>query len=59
VDKRVVPATMKLAVNVDGLAPGEHSANVRVTVREAYRPTIEIPVKIVVTEPPVSTEGSR
>ena len=60
VDKRVVPATMKLAVNVDGLAPGEHSAKVRVTIREAYRQTIEIPVKVVVDEPPViSTDESN
>ena len=59
VDKRVVPAKIKLAVNVDGLAPGEHNAKVRVTVQEAYRPTIEIPVKVVVTEAPVSAEESN
>ncbi len=53
VDRRVVPATMKLAVSVDGLKAGEHNATVRVTVREAYRPTLEIPVKVVVSEPVV------
>ena len=50
VDKRVVPAKLTLAVNVDGLAPGEHTAKVRVTVPEAYRPTIEIPVKLLIAD---------
>jgi hypothetical protein len=50
-DGTTVPMKLKLEVSMDGLAPGEHKATVRVTVPEAFHTTLEIPVVITVPEP--------
>lgn len=46
-----VPMKLRLEVNPEGWAPGEHKATMRVTVREAFRPVLEIPVVLTVAEP--------
>jgi hypothetical protein len=51
-DGRTVPAKLKLSINVDGLTAGEYKGTVRVTVAEAFYPTLEIPVVLTVAEPP-------
>jgi hypothetical protein len=51
-DERTLPAKLKVHVNVDGVAPGDYRGTVRVTVAEAYRPVLEIPVVLTVAEPP-------
>jgi hypothetical protein len=43
---------MKLQVAPDGLAPGDYTATIRLTVPEALNPTLEIPVTMTVVEPP-------
>jgi hypothetical protein len=35
-----------------GLAPGDYTATIRLTVPEALNPTLEIPVTMTVVEPP-------
>ncbi|HYP05286.1 MAG TPA: SBBP repeat-containing protein [Bryobacteraceae bacterium] len=52
-DGRSVPMKVKVEVNPEGLAPGDYSATLRVTVPEALRPTIDIPVTFTVAEPPL------
>lgn len=45
-----VPMKLRLDVNPDGLLAGEHKATVRITVREAFHSTLEIPVVLTVVE---------
>lgn len=47
---------LKLSVNPDGLAPGEYKTIIKVTVNDAFHPVLEIPVTLVVQEPPVVIE---
>jgi len=44
------PVTLRLAAQPEGLAPGQYSATIRVTVLEAFHRTMEIPVTLTVTE---------
>jgi hypothetical protein len=43
---------VKLEVNPEGLEPGDYRAVIRVTVPEAFRSTLEIPVTLTVSDPP-------
>lgn len=45
-----VPMKLSLEVNPDGLAPGEYTAIVRLTINEAFHRTLEIPVVFTVSE---------
>lgn len=45
-----VPATLKVEMNADGLAPGEYRAVIRVSIAESFHRTLEIPVRMTVTE---------
>lgn len=51
-DGDTVPMAIRLVVNPEGLEPGEYKATIRVTVREAFLPVLEIPVSLTVSEPP-------
>lgn len=51
-DRNSVPAKLKIDLNVDGLAPGEYTGTIRVTVPDAYRPVLEIPVTLAVSDSP-------
>lgn len=55
-DGGTVPMNLKLSVNPDGLAPGEYKTVIKVTVNDAFHPVLEIPVTLVVQEPPVAVE---
>jgi hypothetical protein len=50
-DGSTVPMKLKVTVNPDGLAAGAHQANVRVTVPDAFRSTLTIPIELNVSEP--------
>jgi hypothetical protein len=51
-DGRTVPMKLKLDVITDGLEPGEYKTTLKVTVREAFYSTLEIPVVLRVSDPP-------
>ncbi|MGC4049599.1 MAG: hypothetical protein QM757_08815 [Paludibaculum sp.] len=55
-DGNTVPMKLKFSVNPDGLAPGEYKTVIRITVNDAFHPVLEIPVTLVVQEPPVVVE---
>ena len=55
-DGKTLPSKIKVDVNPDGLAPGDYTATVRVTVADALNPTLEIPITLTVIEP-VMTEN--
>lgn len=46
-----VPMPLKLAVNPEGLEPGEYKATVFITVPDAFYRTLEIPVVLEVSDP--------
>ena len=52
-DGGAVPMKLKLEFNTDGLEAGEYKTMIRVTVPDAFYPTLEIPVvlKVVAPEP--------
>lgn len=50
-----VPMQLKLTANHADLAAGVYQAKIRVTVEEAFYKTLEIPVTIVVSSPPMET----
>ncbi len=52
-DGTTVPMKLKFDVNTEGLAPGTYEAAVRITVEEAFKKTLTIPVVLTVSEPPV------
>lgn len=51
-----VPMNLKFSVNPEGLQPGEYKTVIKVTVNDAFLPVLEIPVTLVVQEPPVTEE---
>lgn len=51
-----VPMNLKFTVNPEGLQPGEYKTVIKVTVNDAFLPVLEIPVTLVVQEPPVTEE---
>jgi hypothetical protein len=57
-DGGTAPAKLRLEVNVEGLVAGEYRAVVKVTVPDAYHPTLEIPITLVVADPPPPTDSA-
>ncbi len=54
-DSVTVPMKLRVDINPLHLAVGEHEATIRVTVPDAFRPVLEIPIRLRVVEPkPVS-----
>lgn len=51
-DGGTVPMKLQMEINPEGLAVGEYKAVVRVTVPDAFRPVVEVPVVLRVVEPP-------
>jgi hypothetical protein len=51
---------MKLTIEtiVDNLEPGEYKATIRVSVPDSFLQTVEIPVVLVVTDPPAPEPGA-
>ena len=54
-DGTTVPMKVKFDVNTAGLAPGTYEATVRITVEEAFKKTLTIPVVLTVSEPPAAS----
>ncbi|WP_321472783.1 SBBP repeat-containing protein [uncultured Paludibaculum sp.] len=55
-DGDTVPMKLKFRVNPEGLAVGEYHTVIKVTVNDAFLPVLEIPVILVVQDPPVVVE---
>lgn len=51
-DGQTLPMKLRLEVNPDGLAAGEHRATIRLTVPDAFYPVLELPILLRVSEPP-------
>ena len=47
---------LKFDVNTEGLAPGTYEATVRITVEEAFKKTLTIPVVLTVSAPPAAAD---
>ena len=57
-DGKTLPMKLKIETNVDNLEPGEYKATIRVSVPDSFLQTVEIPVVLVVTDPPAPEPGA-
>jgi hypothetical protein len=53
------PLTLRLEVNVDGLAAGVYEVLVTVVIPDAYRPVVEIPVRLLISGPAAEEEDGQ
>jgi hypothetical protein len=51
-DGKTLPMKLKLEANPDGLEPGTYTATIRVTVPDSFPQMVEVPIVLVVADPP-------
>lgn len=51
-DNTSLPLRLTVSVAPGDLAPGQYTANVQLTIPDAYNPTVTVPVSLIVVEPP-------